>query len=111
MGRAQGGAPAESLFFEAAARLGVDAQAPLLDETGPREVCEAALAFNITQRRIRRLLEDRTRMLAAIAHDLRTPIMRLRLRRTSRRRGATREDGTRSYRDGDDDHGRDWLRA
>lgn len=67
-------------FTVAAARLGTDVQAPLLGEHGPREVREASIAFNVMQRRIRRLLEDRTRMLAAIAHDLRTPIMRLRLR-------------------------------
>lgn len=66
---------------EAAARLGVDVQhAAPLAETGPREVRRAAAAFNEMQRRLTRYVEDRTRMLAAISHDLRTPITRLRLR-------------------------------
>ncbi len=67
-------------FAEAARRLGLDVNAPPLEETGPREVRQAATAFNDMQRRIRRFVEDRTQMLAAISHDLRTPIMRLRLR-------------------------------
>lgn len=64
-----------------AARLGVDvAHAEPLAEKGPREVRGAAMAFNEMQRRLTRYVEDRTRMLAAISHDLRTPITRLRLR-------------------------------
>ncbi|WP_404385640.1 ATP-binding protein [Caenispirillum salinarum] len=64
-----------------AARLGVDvAHAEPLPESGPREVRGAATAFNEMQRRLTRYVEDRTRMLAAISHDLRTPITRLRLR-------------------------------
>jgi signal transduction histidine kinase len=67
--------------FAAAARdLGADANAPPLAEGGPREVREAARAFNGMRERIRRFVEDRTRMVAAISHDLRTPITRLRLR-------------------------------
>jgi signal transduction histidine kinase len=67
--------------FAAAARdLGADASAPPLAETGPREVRDAARAFNGMRERIRRFVEDRTRMVAAISHDLRTPITRLRLR-------------------------------
>lgn len=52
----------------------------LIAEAGPTEVREAASAFNRMQRRIQDLIERRTRMLAAIGHDLRTPITRLRLR-------------------------------
>jgi signal transduction histidine kinase len=47
---------------------------------GPREIAQVADALNDMRTRIRRLLDDRTRMLAAISHDLRTPLTRLRLR-------------------------------
>ncbi len=50
-----------------------------LPETGPREVAETARAFNDMQRRIATLIEDRTLSLAAISHDLKTPLTRLRL--------------------------------
>lgn len=49
-------------------------------EDGPREVRDAARAFNAMQARIHRLVADRTQALAAVSHDLRTPIQRLRLR-------------------------------
>lgn len=64
----------------AAERLGLDVNAPAVSEEGPREVRRAARAFNEMQRRIRGFIDDRTQMLAAISHDLRTPITRLRLR-------------------------------
>lgn len=64
----------------AAERLGRDVNAPPLDEAGPSEVAKAAHAFNTMANRIRRFVADRTQMLAAIGHDLRTPITRLRLR-------------------------------
>jgi signal transduction histidine kinase len=64
----------------AAERLGRDVGAPPLPERGPREVAQAAAAFNTMQARIRRFVDDRTAMLAAIGHDLRTPITRMRLR-------------------------------
>ncbi|WP_332837490.1 ATP-binding protein [Neoroseomonas rubea] len=68
------------LLAEAADRLGRDVNATPLPETGPSEVATAARAFNLMAERIRRFVADRTQMLAAIGHDLRTPITRLRLR-------------------------------
>ncbi|MCR6631423.1 MAG: ATP-binding protein [Magnetospirillum sp.] len=67
-------------FAAAAERLGMDVAAPPLPEAGPHEIRSAAHAFNVMQGRIRRFVEDRTQMLAAISHDLRTPITRMRLR-------------------------------
>jgi signal transduction histidine kinase len=64
----------------AAERLGRDINAPPIPEKGPREVHQAARAFNDMQRRLQAFVRDRTQMLAAISHDLRTPITRLRLR-------------------------------
>ncbi|CCD99127.1 ATP-binding protein [Bradyrhizobium sp. STM 3809] len=55
------------------------AQEPL-GRRGPKEIVQVADALNEMQARIRALLDDRTRMLAAISHDLRTPLTRLRLR-------------------------------
>jgi signal transduction histidine kinase len=65
---------------DAADRLGGDVNAAPLPEAGPREVRQAAAAFNRMQRRLRQFISDRTRMLAAISHDLRTPLTRMRLR-------------------------------
>lgn len=67
-------------FARAAERLGMDVSADPLAEDGPQEVRAAARAFNLMQRRIRNFVEDRLQMLAAVSHDLRTPITRLRLR-------------------------------
>lgn len=69
-----------AVFAAAAERLGVDVGAPPMAVTGPREVRRAAHAFNVMQDRIVRFVQDRTQMLAAISHDLKTPITRLRLR-------------------------------
>jgi signal transduction histidine kinase len=65
---------------DAAERLGRDVNAERLPETGPAEVAQAAAAFNTMADRIGRFVADRTTMLAAIGHDLKTPITRLRLR-------------------------------
>jgi signal transduction histidine kinase len=51
-----------------------------LPEAGPREVLAVSRALDRMRARVRRLIDDRTQMLAAISHDLRTPITRLRLR-------------------------------
>ena len=64
----------------AAQELGNDINRPPLPETGPTEVRRAAQAFNTMQERLSRYLSDRARMLAAMSHDLKTPITRMRLR-------------------------------
>ncbi len=72
-------APVRTLAAAAEA-LGRDVNAPPLPEIGPLEVATAATAFNTMAGRIRRFVQDRTEMLTAIGHDLRTPITRLKLR-------------------------------
>lgn len=67
-------------FARAAERLGVDLTAPPLAVRGPQELRTTIEVFNRMQERLRRFLEDRTQMLAAISHDLRAPLARLRLR-------------------------------
>ena len=71
--------PLDSLT-RAAEALGRSGRTEVLKETGASEVRRAARAFNEMQDRIRRLIEDRAQMVAAISHDLRTPITRLKLR-------------------------------
>ena len=68
------------LFADAAERLGRDPRAEPLEVKGPAEIRVAATAFNEMQERLRRYVEDRTAMVGAIAHDLRTPLTRLRFR-------------------------------
>jgi len=65
---------------QAAEELGRDIRRAPLPDTGPLEVRETARAFNTMQQRIRSFVEDRSRILAAISHDLKTPLTRLRLR-------------------------------
>lgn len=69
-----------ALFATAAERLGRDPRAEPLPATGPAELRTAVTAFNQMQERLSRYVEDRTAMVAAIAHDLRTPLTRLRFR-------------------------------
>lgn len=69
-----------SRFAAAVDRFGTHGHEAALKEEGPAEIRQAAGAFNRMQERILRLIEDRTRMLMAISHDLRTPLTRLRLR-------------------------------
>ncbi len=64
----------------AASALGRGESSAKLDEKGPQEVVETIRAFNDMQERLRRFVHDRTKMLAALGHDLRTPITSLRLR-------------------------------
>jgi signal transduction histidine kinase len=68
------------ILAEASERLGRDMNAPALPEIGTAEMRQASRAFNKMQERIKRLLENRTQLLAAISHDLRTPLTLLRLR-------------------------------
>lgn len=67
-------------FAEAADRFGRNPDAPPLPEQGPYELRQAAGAFNRMQARIQRLVSDRTMMMAAVSHDLRTPLARVRFR-------------------------------
>ena len=69
-----------SRFAAAADQFGGDAEDAPLDERGPAEIRRASHAFNRMRERISRLIEDRTSLLLAISHDLRTPLTRLRLR-------------------------------
>lgn len=65
---------------DAADQLGTPGAAVQVEEEGPAEVRRVVGAFNRMQARIQRLIVDRTDALAAVGHDLRTPLARLRLR-------------------------------
>jgi signal transduction histidine kinase len=67
-------------FARAAEILGRDPSAAVLPLAGPAEVGRAAHAFNQMQSRLRAFVDDRTAMIGAISHDLRTPLTRLRFR-------------------------------
>jgi len=69
-----------SALATAAENLGENINRAPLPETGPVEVQRAARAFNNMQQRLSRFIAERTRMLAAMSHDLKTPITRMRLR-------------------------------
>jgi signal transduction histidine kinase len=65
---------------DTAEELGRNIHRPALEERGPREAARAARALNTMQSQLIAYLDDRTRVLAAMSHDLKTPITRLRLR-------------------------------
>jgi len=67
-------------FAAAAERLGRDPRASPIAIDGPTEIAEAAAAFNRMQARLNRYVDDRATVVGAVAHDLRTPLMRLGLR-------------------------------
>jgi signal transduction histidine kinase len=67
-------------LVEAAETLGASMQCEPIAEEGPVEVSRVAAAFNLMGRRIKDHLAERVRILAAISHDLQTPITRMRLR-------------------------------
>jgi signal transduction histidine kinase len=64
----------------AAQALGESLDAAPLADSGPTEVRQAAQAFNTMQTRLRRAMDDKAQVLAAVTHDLQTPLTRLRLR-------------------------------
>ncbi len=64
----------------AAEALGKDIHRKPLAVEGPSEVAETAKAFNTMQQRLKNYIEDRARILAAVSHDLKTPLTRMRLR-------------------------------
>ena len=68
-----------SELARAAHSVGRDTSPQRLQERGARELRDAARAFNTMQDRLRRYLDSRTRVLAAMSHDLKTPLTRLRL--------------------------------
>ncbi|WP_449104950.1 sensor histidine kinase [Pseudomonas mohnii] len=81
---------------DAAERLSENLDSPPLDESGPLEARQAAQTFNKMQRRIIEQMKQRSRMLGAVSHDLRTPLSRLKLRleqiEDSKLQGQMRQD-------------------
>jgi signal transduction histidine kinase len=67
------------LFSQAAERIGLNYSAEPLKVAGPRELRSAAITINSMQDRLRGYIQERTAMVGAIAHDLRTPLTGLRL--------------------------------
>jgi signal transduction histidine kinase len=67
-------------FAQAAEQLGRDPSGPAMELSGPAEIGRAAAAFNDMQDRLRRYVEHRTSMIGAMAHDLRTPLARIRFK-------------------------------
>ena len=75
----------------AVTRIGNDLKSPPIAETGSREIRAAAMAVNAMQARLRDYVEDREHLAAALAHDLRTPLTRMRLRLELLRKSPARE--------------------
>lgn len=69
-----------ALIEDAAARIGPGGDPPVLPEEGPTELRAAARAINRLSARLKSSMESRMRIVAAAAHDLRTPLTRMRLR-------------------------------
>lgn len=69
-----------SLIEEAAAQIGPNGEPPVLPEEGPAEVRAAAAAINRLSARLKGAMDSRMRIVAGAAHDLRTPLTRMRLR-------------------------------
>ena len=69
-----------SRFRRASATAVGQIRRPPVPETGPIEVAQTSRAFNQMQQRLARFIEDRGRILAAVSHDLKTPLTRIRLR-------------------------------
>lgn len=80
-----------SELAQAADAVGKGAKVPPLPERGARELRDATRAFNTMQDRLHRYLDSRTRVLAAMSHDLRTPLTRMRLRAETIDDDTTRE--------------------
>ena len=79
------------LLATAADELGRDINRPPLAEGGPTEVSRAARAFNTMQTRLVKFIDERTRLLTAMSHDLKTPLTRMRLRAELLEDGVQRE--------------------
>lgn len=95
-----------SSFAKAAESFSLNGAPAPLPERGPEEIRSVAKALNRMRERITTLIDDRTRMLAAISHDLRTPITRMRLRSEF-----IEDDGHRSCMLGDLDQMRSMLES
>lgn len=76
---------------EATEALGTSLHSEALSEDGPSEVARAAAAFNLMQAQIKHHLAERVQILAAISHDLQTPITRMRIRTELMEAGELRE--------------------
>lgn len=98
---------------DAATGLAQNLEQPPLPENGPLEISRAAQAFNAMQRDLKRYLETRAQALAAVSHDLRLPITRLRLRleRVSDKELKVKMEGDLSEMDGMIGNTLEFLRA